>query len=98
LCPRCGAASCAGEPQNKISPRLHTVNLLYRPYLGNFFYALFTFLVCAWSREPQTGKLQQQIWTEKVVDHTVFLPAVFKARYVYVQHIKLTWNLLAMTS
>jgi hypothetical protein len=42
--------------------------------------------------------LQQQIWTEKVVDHTVFLPAVFKARYVYVQHIKLTWNLLAMTS
>ncbi len=49
------------EPQNKISPRLHRVNLLYPPYLGNFFYALFTFLVCAWSREPQTGKLQQQI-------------------------------------
>lgn len=49
------------EPHNKISPQLHTVNLLYPPYLGNFFYALFTFLVCAWSREPQTGKLQQQI-------------------------------------
>jgi hypothetical protein len=49
------------EPHNKISPQLHTVNLLYPPQLGNFLYSLFTFLDCAWSREPRTGKLQQQI-------------------------------------